>query len=158
MAKPFWQVELGAYKEVADFVLTTFPHWHSKPRDYSTVFKALSHAASEKRLPLHAVQNWIRSEKIQRHSDRGRSMREAAEKQRDAALPRKVRFWVESLFRELKATHDFMDNLRWARVKPTIGISAYRNRRRKGCCGFYDAVHLCPIDSRKYKIGFNYGH
>lgn len=52
---------------------------------------------------------------------------------------------------------DYADNFRVARVGDKQGTAAYHERKRQGCCGYFDSQVKC-LSGRIYWIGCNYGH
>lgn len=51
-----------------------------------------------------------------------------------------------------------IDNIRFACYGDMDDMEEYFVKRANGCCGFYDGIHRCPIDLKKYLVGCNYGH
>jgi hypothetical protein len=82
------------------------------------------------------------------------------EKEWDDVLPDKIAFWVGRKLQELKNKYgdNCTDNYRVALVGNLPQERRYRRQQRKGCCGFFDCIDICPVDGRPYRLGFNYGH
>lgn len=69
---------------------------------------------------------------------------------------------VESILWHLNKTYfndnefEYADNLRIAEVGNCVEMNEYEEKRRRGCCGFHDAV--IHTKNRVFMVGFNFGH
>lgn len=62
------------------------------------------------------------------------------------------------IMKELKdPEYYYIDNWRLALVGHAESEQAYNEKRKQGCCGFYDE-ELKTKSGNTYKVGFNYGH
>lgn len=44
------------------------------------------------------------------------------------------------------------------RAAPCNPTGWHRFQRERSCCGYREWVDICPIDNRRYHLGYNYGH
>ena len=72
----------------------------------------------------------------------------------------KIVYWLMQTYSSIHKSneYDYVDNQRFAEDGDKRSTDIYKKRRKTGCCGFYDEEFLCPINNKKYHIGFNYGH
>ena len=75
-------------------------------------------------------------------------------------LPQDVCAWLQKHMWDIveDMNEHCVDNFRAAYVNSTSQKRRYKRQQRRGCCGFFDSVVLCPVDQKQYLIGFNYGH
>jgi len=78
----------------------------------------------------------------------------------DEVLPKNVATWLhEYIWNVVEEMNEHcVDNLRAANVRSTAQKRRYNSQKEHGCCGFWDSVVDCPVDSNRYFVGFNYGH
>jgi len=97
---------------------------------------------------------------IELRNDLLSSLYKPKKKEWDTVLPDKVVIWASKRLHQInqEVGDPCTDNYRVARVGNTCQERRYRRYLKKGCCGFFDCIELCPIDGKPYRLGFNYGH
>ena len=75
-------------------------------------------------------------------------------------LPKDIAAWAWSVIRDIQEEEEMSccDNFRVANLRKSSQVKRYKAQRSEGCCGYCDQIHICPIDNKRYLIGFNYGH
>lgn len=79
-------------------------------------------------------------------------------KQWEEVIPERIVLWASRRLEYFSKDESCCDNYRVSKVGNTCQERRYRRQQKRGCCGFFDEIEICPHDGKAYRLGFNYGH